>query len=171
MELDLSNKTVLIVGGASNVPSVLPPADFTIAASSGVEHAPNADVLMSIDGVPTPHGSGAMKSAFAAFQGLFLVGVPSDAPKAIEVYIPYESHNGVHFRNNGIAAIRLALNAGAAKVLLCGFDPVGYDAFNADFGYTGLTANVFDSLLLEYPGRISFYVPPEPVPVPPQKKK
>lgn len=167
--LDLTNKTVLIVGGAGNVPPNLPPADFIIAASSGVLNAPTADLLVSIDGVPTPHRNDDVKRAFAGYKGVIVVGVPSDDPRATYQHIPYENANSVHFRNNGIAAVRIALAAGASNVLLCGFDPVGYDAFNADFGYTGLTANVFDSLLLEYPGRISFYVPPEPVP--PQKKK
>ena len=170
MELDLSNKTVLIVGGASNVPPVLPPADFVIAVSSGVEYAPNADVLLSIDGVPTPHGSDAMKAAFTTFQGVFLVGVPSDSQKAIFVHVPYEKHNGIHFRNNGIAAIRLALSAGAGRVLLCGIDPKSYDTFNAEFGYEGLTSGVLASILAEYGSRVAFYSEPEVAPSAPKKK-
>jgi hypothetical protein len=41
----------------------------------------------------------------------------------------------VHFRNNGMLAIRLAVRAGAKKIVLVGFDPQSYQATQDAGGY------------------------------------
>jgi len=154
---DLTGKTVAIIGGAPG--ATVPPADYVIAASSGICAAPSADMLVMIDGKVPPHCPG----TDADFTGLRVVGIPVDRTDALYIPLPYEVTRGVHFRNNGISAIRIAADCGAARILLSGFDPAAYDAFNAEFGYAGLTAAALPALIAELSARgvtVEFYAPP-----------
>lgn len=154
---DLSGKTVAVIGGAPG--ATVPPADYVIAASSGICAAPTADMLVMIDGKVPPHCPG----TDADFTGLRVVGIPVERVDALYIPLPYEVARGVHFRNNGISAIRIAAECGAARILLSGFDPAAYDSFNAEFGYAGLTAAALPALMFELSGRgitVEFYTPP-----------
>jgi hypothetical protein len=135
-----------------------------IAASSGVRNAPTADMLVTIDNVMPPHSVG----ADAGFAGLRVAGVPSDDLTHVYVPFPYEHvqvgpNRTVHVRNNGISAIRLAAERGATRIVLAGFDPKGYDAFNAPYGYDGVTAAAIPALIAELAGRgvaVEYYAAP-----------
>ena len=165
---DLTGKTVLVVGSAQCVISAAH-ADYVIAASGGIKNAPTADMLVTIDNVMPPHAAG----ADVGFTGLRVSGVPSDDPA--HVYVPFHYEHvqvgpsrTVHVRNNGVSAIRLAADRGAKRILLAGFDPAGYDAFNADFGYDGVTAAAIPALIAELAARgitVEFYSQPEPASV------
>jgi hypothetical protein len=154
---DLSGKTVAVIGGAPG--ATVPPADYVIAASSGLCAAPTADMLVMIDGKLPPH----CPETDTAFTGLRVVGIPVDHADALYIPLPYEVARGVHFRNNGISAIRIAAGCGAKRIVLSGFDPDAYDAFNSEFGYAGLTATALPALIAELAGRgvtVEFYTPP-----------
>lgn len=160
---DLTGMTVLVVGGAQCDVSAAQ-ADYVIAASSGVRHVPNANMLVSIDNMIPLHRAGADRG----FNGIRVSGVPSDDPAHIYVPFPYEHvHVGpnrtVHVRNNGISAIRLAADRGATRILLAGFAPAEYDSFNAEHGYDGVTAAAIPALIAELAGRgitVEFYTAP-----------
>lgn len=150
---DLTGKTVLVVGGAPCDVSAAT-ADYTIAASSGIKYAPNADMLVTIDNVMPPQGVG----ADATHGGLRVVGIPTDDPAHLYVALPYEAvevagRGTVHVRNNGISAIRLAAECGAARIVLAGFAPAAYDAANEQFGYAGVVAAALPALIAELAAR------------------
>jgi len=156
---DLTGKTVAIVGAAPS--ATVPPADYVIAASSGLKFAPNADMLVMIDGFMPERALGADDG----FSGLRIIGIPGVRDDALYVTLPYEVANGVHFRNNGISAIRLAADCGAKHIVLSGVDAAKYDADNAHLGFAGLTAAALPSLIAELSGRgvtVEFYAPPKP---------
>lgn len=84
--------------------------------------APDADLLLSLDPgaeyflVPEP------------FAGLRVCGIDDDATDALYAGMFYErvtlgDGHHIEIRNNGLAAIRLASLLGAARIILCGFDP------------------------------------------------
>jgi len=158
---DLTGKTVLVVGGAPcDVSAVV--ADYTIAASGGIKHVPDADMLIAIDNKMPPHAIG----ADAGFAGVRVTGVPSDH---LYLPFPYESvtlkpGHTVHIRNNGLSAIRTAAECGAKYILLAGFDAAPYDTENAHLGYdAGILATALPALIAELSGRgvaVEHYAPP-----------
>jgi hypothetical protein len=75
------------------------------------------------------------------FKGIKVCGVECD----YDAFYPgamYEAVkiNGgtIEIRNNALAAVRIAERAGAAKILLLGFDPERYEAVHAHTGFFGL---------------------------------
>jgi hypothetical protein len=108
--------------------------------------APDADMLVAIDGE-----TGSLDDAFwrdaGEFAGLKVTGTESGALDALflpmrhEVVRLGEGHT-VHFRNNGLAAIRIAAQAGARRVMLLGFDTERYEEAHAATGFVGLTAGL-----------------------------
>lgn len=114
-----------------------------IAVRRAFRFAPDADMVVSIDGQ-----SGTLDDAFwndvRSFPGLKVTGTESDDVDALYLPIPHEivtlrEGHTVHFRNNGLAAIRIAAAGGAARILLLGFDPERYEQQHADRGFLGLT--------------------------------
>jgi hypothetical protein len=133
-------QTVAVIGAAPTLTPAL--ADSVqhlpcIAINRAVLLAPWAQVLMSIDG-NWPTG-------IEAFEGLRVVGVLGIEGGAY-LPIPYEvvdlgpAHQ-VHIRSNALAAIRLAAQCGASKIVLLGFDTERYEQIHAFRGLTqGLAA-------------------------------
>lgn len=149
---DLTGKTVLVVGSAPcDISSIL--RDYTIAASGGIKNAPDADILVTIDNDMRHTGWND-----PSFRGLRVVGVPSENPAHLYISLPYDSvqvapGNVVHMRNNGISAIRVAVERGAKRVLLAGFSPAEYDALNTPYGFDGVLVVALPALIAELSGR------------------
>lgn len=148
-----------------------------IAVRRAVRLAPDADMVLALDGPPN-HG---FWSEVQTFSGIRICGVECDDLDAKYVHIPHEvvalsAANVVHVRNNGLAAIRVAAMAGAAKILLLGFDPEPfnhfYDGVDSDWDqYPGLAAGL--SMLtaeLQARGIVVERHFTAPVPVPAKRK-
>lgn len=110
-----------------------------IAVRRAFRFAPDADLLVALDG-PT----GSLDDAFWAdaedFEGLRVCGVECDVD-ALYCGMWYETvqiapGHTIEIRNNGLAAIRIAERAGAAKILLLGFDAARYEALHEFRGLT-----------------------------------
>jgi hypothetical protein len=100
-----------------------------IAVRRAFRLAPDADMLVSLDGPPN-HGFWDESRVFA---GLRICGVECDLD-AMYVNMPAElvaldPVGEIQIRNNGLAAIRLAAQSGAAKIILLGFDGLPYKHF------------------------------------------
>lgn len=95
-------------------------AHRTIAVNYTHRLAPWADMLVALDGNWPPE--------FRAFAGLRVTGVLDDSLNALYAGAMYErvvigpSHV-IEIRNSGLAAIRIAADMGAARIILAGFDP------------------------------------------------
>jgi hypothetical protein len=112
-----------------------------IAVRRAFQFAPDADMLVSLDG-PTGSADDAFWPDARAFAGLRVCGVECDvdalyAGMFYETVTLAEGHV-IQIRNNGLAAIRIAARAGAAKILLLGFDPERYEEVHAHTGFHGL---------------------------------
>lgn len=114
----------------------------TIAVRRAFEVAPWADMLVSLDGP-----SGSLDDEFwddaADFAGMKVCGLECDVD-ALYPGMMYETVSmgpgyALEVRNNGLAAIRLAANLGAAKILLVNFDPDRYERQHEGTGFSGLT--------------------------------
>ena len=107
--------------------------------------APDADMVVGVDG--------ARDAEFWAwvienFQGLKITSEETDElpPEVMYFWHRWEmvtiseipSHV-IEFRNNGMSAIHLAAQAGAAKTLLLGFDAARYEEVHGHRGFIGLT--------------------------------
>lgn len=117
-----------------------------IAVRRAFEFAPDADMLVSIDGP-----CGTLDDAFwddaRDFAGLKVCGTECDGLDALYLPIAHErvtlsETHVVEFRNNGLAAIRMAAAAGAAEILPLGFDTEAYEEKHAHTGFMGLTAGL-----------------------------
>lgn len=158
----MKNKRVLIVGAAPSVNiglvDALAESDYVIACSGALQYVPDADMLVSIDGVPPANVD---QTLFDNFAGCMLVGVPCGRGEFH--HMPYEVTGSTHFRNNGISAIRIAVEYGATDITLAGFDNERYDAANAHLGFAGLTTDAFAKLIAELTVRgvtVKYYAPP-----------
>ena len=113
-----------------------------IAVRRAFQVAPDADMLISLDG-PT----GSMDDAFwddaRDFAGMKICGTECDVdalyPGMLYECVAIGPAHVIEIRNNGLAAIRIAERAGAAKVLLLGFDTERYETVH---GFAGLTAGL-----------------------------
>jgi len=111
----------------------------TIACNRSVMLAPWATVFVGLDpGHPFWGNS-------ADFKGMKVIGVlEPDMPDALYAGMFYETvhiapGHTIQIRNNALAAIRIAAMAGAAKIILLGFDCAAYEAAHAHTGFYGLT--------------------------------
>jgi hypothetical protein len=113
-----------------------------IAVRRAFSFAPDADMLVSLDG-PT----GSMDDAFwgdaSDFSGLRVCGTECEVD-ALYCGLLYETvtiapGHTIEIRNNGLAAIRIAERAGAAKIILLGFDPEHYEEVHH---FVGLVAGL-----------------------------
>jgi hypothetical protein len=108
-------------------------------------------MLVALDG-PT----GSMDDAFwedaRGFAGLRVCGVECDVdalyPGMLYETVRIGPGHTIEIRNNGLAAIRIAERAGAAKILLLGFDPERYEAINAHTGFFGFVSG-FEQITAE----------------------
>lgn len=112
-----------------------------IAVRRAFQLAPDADLLVSLDG-PTGSADDAFWHDVRDFAGQRLCGVECEVD-ALYAGLFYETvvidaNCTLQIRNNGLAAIRIAAKAGAAKILLLGFDPERYEAVHAHTGFYGL---------------------------------
>lgn len=112
----------------------------SIAVRTAFRRVPWADMLIGIDGPPNEGFWDESKD----FAGLRLIGSECDVD-ALFVKIPHEvvtigPMNTLHIRNNALAAMRIAVAAGAAKLLLLGFDTDLYESIHGVYLTAGLAA-------------------------------
>jgi len=133
-------ETVAILGNGPTLAEELATTDRparAIAVNRAAAVAPWADMLVSIDGN--------WPAEAKDFAGMRVVGVESELD-AFYVHLPHEvvtlePGNVVHLRNNAMAAMHIAAAAGAAKLMLFGFDTERYEELHCFPGLTiGLAA-------------------------------
>lgn len=93
-----------------------------IALNHTVSLAPWADMFLALDPGPT------FCAQMPDFPGIRICGIDDPHTDALYAGMLYErvtlgQGHTVEIRNNGLAAIRVAARMGAARILLCGFDP------------------------------------------------
>ena len=103
-----------------------------IAVRRAFRLAPDADFVLALDGPPN-HG---FWDESEGCPGTRVCGVECDLVAAY-VHFPHETvelapGHVVEIRNNGLAAIRLAAQLGAARILLVGFDAAPFAHFYKD---------------------------------------
>jgi hypothetical protein len=108
----------------------------SIAVNRAVKFAPDADMFVALD----PHHP--FWADAAGFKGLRVCGVECDID-ALYPGMMYETvrigpGHTIEIRNNALAAIRIAERAGAARILLLGFDPARYEEIHKETGFYGL---------------------------------
>lgn len=124
-----AGQTVAVIGNAdSATPEAI--AELAgipmIAANAAVRRAPGAAMLVSLDGNWPKEAE--------AFEGIKVVGVPCDLD-AYFIGIDYDvaqvsPSECLHIRNNVLWAMRIAVAAGAKKLIVLGVDPAGYEALD-----------------------------------------
>jgi len=108
----------------------------TIAVNRAVKFAPWADMFVALD----------PRHPFYAdpgdFKGLRICGVECELdalyPGMLYETVTIGPGHTIEIRNNALAAIRIAERAGAAKILLLGFDPERYEEIHKATGFYGL---------------------------------
>ena len=107
-----------------------------IAVNRAVQFAPWADMFVALD----PHHP--FWEEAADFKGLRVCGVECDTdalyPGMLYETVQVGPGHTIEIRNNALAAIRIAERAGAARILLLGFDPERYEEVHAHTGFFGL---------------------------------
>ena len=136
-----AGETVAVLGAGPDMTEALAATargHKTIAVNRAVKFAPWADMFVALD----PHHP--FWDGREDFAGLKVIGVP-DSPYDGTLYcgMLYETvriaeGHTISIRNNALAAIRIAERAGAAKILLLGFDPERYEEVHAHTGFFGL---------------------------------
>ena len=125
-----------------------------VCARWAIKRAPDADMCVAVD---APPNEGFWPYALENFKGLKITAVETDALPEVMFWwhrwemitISEAPSHVIEIRNNGMSAIHLAEEAGAAKILLLGFDPgdprhfyddaVGYEGIVGNEWYGGLT--------------------------------
>jgi len=97
----------------------------TIAVNRAIQFAPNADMFVALDPLHP------FWEAAEGFNGIKVCGVECDYD-AYYLGMFYETvhisdSETLQIRNNALAAMRIAVMAGATKLLLLGFDPERYE--------------------------------------------
>lgn len=111
----------------------------TIAVNRAVKFAPWADMFVALD----PHHPFWEEKDAVGFKGICVCGVECDidamyAGMFYERVAMADGHT-LEVRNNALAALRIAARAGAAKIILLGFDTARYEEVHAETGFRGLT--------------------------------
>lgn len=126
-----------------------------ICARRSVRFAPDADMLVTLDG---PSDAEFWPEA-KGFSGICVIGYECDEADAMYVNLPHEritlgEGHAIEVRNNGLVAIRVAARAGAAKILLLGFDRGRYEAraSNVAIGFRGMEEGL-SALIAELRGK------------------
>lgn len=97
----------------------------TIAVNRAIQFAPDADMFVALDPLHP------FWEAAEHFNGIKVCGVECDYD-AYYLGMFYETvrigkNHVIEIRNNALAAIRIAVMAGAKKIILLGFDPERYE--------------------------------------------
>lgn len=115
----------------------------TIVVNDAVRLAPWADMLVALD------AGRYWTQEMREFAGLRLTGIEDDDLDAFYIGMRYErialsSSHVVEIRNSGLAAIRIAAQMGASRIVLAGFDPERPGHFYDDEvdEYVGLAVGV-----------------------------
>lgn len=145
-------KTVAILGAGPDMTSELAEKSrehITIAVNRAIKFAPWATAFVALD----PHHPFWEEADRLGFTGMRFLGVERDDYDAYYVGMLYERvvispNHIVEIRNNALAAIRIAERAGAAKIILLGFDPARYEFIHKDTGFFGLTQGL-DQIIVE----------------------
>jgi hypothetical protein len=139
-----AGETVAILGAGPDMTEELAltaKGHKTIAVNRAVKFAPWADMFVALD----PHHPFWEEADRMGFTGIRVCGVETDVyPDAKYCGMFYErvvmrDGHTLEIRNNALAAIRLAARAGAARIILLGFDPARYEEIHASTGFRGLT--------------------------------
>lgn len=147
-----AGKTVAVLGAGPDMTEELALTakdHVTIAVNRAVRYAPWADMFVALD----PHHPFWEEADALGFKGMRVCGVECDID-ALYAGMFYEKvwmRDGkmLEVRNNALAAVRIASLAGAAKILLIGFDTKRYEETHANTGFSGLTeglAQISDEL-------------------------
>ena len=116
-----------------------------IAVNHAIALAPGADMLVALDGD--------WPAEFREFPGLRVIGCEDESIDAIYIghkhdLVEIGTNHSIYIRNSGLTAIRIAADAGAARIILAGFDPEtsghfdGYPIDEPGEQYTGLAAGI-----------------------------
>ncbi|MFA7278636.1 MAG: hypothetical protein WC100_00910 [Sterolibacterium sp.] len=136
-----AGKTVAILGAGPDMTAEL--ADTarghkTIAVNRAVKFAPWADMFVALD----PHHPFFEEADKLDFKGMRICGIECDIdalyPGMMYETVQIAEGHTIQIRNNALAAIRIAARAGAAKIILLGFDPERYEEVHAHTGFFGL---------------------------------
>jgi len=109
----------------------------TIAVNRAIKFAPNADMFVALDPLHP------FWEAAKDFKGIKICGVVNDYD-AHYIGMFYETvqlspSETIQIRNNALAAMRIAVMAGAKKLVLLGFDPERYEEIHfKKCGFRGL---------------------------------
>lgn len=141
-------KTVAILGNGPAMTAAL--ADGarsrgwkTIAVNRAVQFAPDADMFVALD----PHHP--FWAAAEHFAGMKIAGVETDEADGDPLLAGahyagmfYETvqiapDHMIEIRNNFLAAMRIAMRAGATRIVLMGIDAKAYDAAHGHTGFFG----------------------------------
>lgn len=147
-------ETVAVLGSGPSMNQAL--ADSVrhlprICARRSLQFAPDAEMLIALDGPADAESWAASQN----YTGLRVVGFEREDVDALYLNIAHErvrlgEGNVVEIRNNGLVAIRVAAMAGAARIILLGFDrgQYGAQAPEGAGGYVGLEQGL-DALIAE----------------------
>ena len=146
-------ETVAILGAGPDMTEELAATSKgykTIAVNRAVKFAPWADMFVALD----PHHPFWEETDNVGFKGIAVCGIETDdypdakyAGMFVERVKIDEGHV-IEIRNNALAAFRIALRAGAARIILLGFDPSRYEEIHFHTGFYGLTQGL-DQLTAE----------------------
>lgn len=134
-----AGETVAILGAGPDMTADLAETargHKTIAVNRAIKLAPWADMFVALD----PHHP--FWDSASDFHGLRVCGVECDIdalyPGMLYETVQIAENHIIQIRNNALAAIRIAARAGAAKIVLLGFDPERYEEIHAHTGFYGL---------------------------------
>lgn len=173
IEPDWKGETVIVLAGGPSFNTALAESlreHVCLAVNYVVKLVPWVDAVIALDGdAPT------WESITDGYAGIKMCGVQSDKIDGMYVGPMYETIQlsplrTVEIRNSGLAAIRIAAQCGASRILLVGFDPdiplhaEGYPVAPSLLPYLkeGLDSVVAS---VRATGVVVEFVTPQPVPV------
>lgn len=124
-----SGETVAVLGNAPSLDvelETLPRPIHAIAANRAVASAPWADMMVSIDANWPPAADDYPGIRIIGFEG-YIDACFAPIPHEIVVLTP---NHTIQIRSNLLAAIRIAAQTGAAKILLLGIDIERYQSLH-----------------------------------------
>ena len=166
-----AGETVAILGAGPDMTRELAESargHKTIAVNRAVKFAPWADMFVALDPLHP------FWADMEDFHGLKICGVECDYD-ALYCGMLYETvvmgpGHKIEIRNNALSAIRIAALAGAAKILLLGFDPERYEQIHAHTGFYGLVQGL-EQIIAELRGKGIEIERMDSTPIKPGKKK
>ena len=136
-----AGETVAVLGAGPDMTAELAETargHKTIAVNRAIKFAPWADMFVALD----PHHPFWEEAENVGFKGMAVCGVECDIealyPGMMYERVEVRPGHTIELRNNALTAIRIAALAGAAKIILLGFDPERYEEIHAHTGFFGL---------------------------------